>query len=762
MRKLFLLVCALFFIQLASAVTLTTNATYSINSTHDLNAVDGILFFATANNTLQNISRSPIDTAPFCIVIDGRSNATLVNTTWVANQCVANINLTAGTLYRIGTGANATVYNISYNNTINVFPTLPVVYPGYGNFTGGCYSADCGIYAINSTVYSITNLSFGSSSTLAVLVTLNSPADATIFNNRTVVLNASVTPTGMNITNATLFVFNATGGIYNKTNNTLTGNMTNTTTWTLNNIPLGDYSWNVFGCIGNTSTTLCTFATNRTFIIGATFFNQTYSQVVYETAYETYSIGVDLTSGASLATAFLVYNGTNYSVSNISTFGSRYILTKSIDVPTLRTNLTNETRNFYWSFLFSNSQQATQVSTTIQQNVTYVNLQICDATYNGQVLNFTLYDEINQTRINATVNPTSFESSWSYWIGGGGTYRNYSFQNLTSAQNNYRLCIFPNATNITFRANSDIAYSAASFRENQYHLTNATLTNATSNIFLYLLNDDIAQKFFLTFVQGTTNLANSVVTVEKFFTGLGQFITVSILETDDTGQATMWQQVDANYRYSVVQSGSFLGQKERESICAVAPCALTIILDSPTTNPQDQYYGDFAQGIVSNMSYNNNTQVITYNFLDTTGLAQYFRLQVQKIQYNQTGQIVCDSQLFSPAGSLSCNLTGYQGEFKATGFISRSPEKVDQVLNVITDDDALQSLGLMGIFLVMAAIITATFAGAVITKGSPSGVLYSLGGTILLLKLSTIFPFTWTIVSVIEAVIMFMIWKVKV
>ena len=61
----------------------------------------------------------------------------------------------------------------------------------------------------------------------------------------------------------------------------------------------------------------------------------------------------------------------------------------------------------------------------------------------------------------------------------------------------------------------------------------------------------------------------------------------------------------------------------------------------------------------------------------------------------------------------------------------------------------------------MALIITIVFVGAVVTKGSPSGVLWFLGMGILILKIAGLFPFTWVTTVPLLVIILYLISKIK-
>jgi hypothetical protein len=69
---------------------------------------------------------------------------------------------------------------------------------------------------------------------------------------------------------------------------------------------------------------------------------------------------------------------------------------------------------------------------------------------------------------------------------------------------------------------------------------------------------------------------------------------------------------------------------------------------------------------------------------------------------------------------------------------------------------------MMGLLLNIIIIITMVFASATISRGNPSTVVFVLGVTILLLKLGGLFPFSWIVVVSIEALLAYILTKLKV
>lgn len=114
--------------------------------------------------------------------------------------------------------------------------------------------------------FSYTNSTGGASSSL--LVNLNSPTDSKLFqtptNLQSIEFQATIIPTLLNLTNATLNIYQ--GGTLNSTlTNILSGNVSTTASFS-QNFSLGNYTWNIEACgVDSMSSILCTTSSNRTF-----------------------------------------------------------------------------------------------------------------------------------------------------------------------------------------------------------------------------------------------------------------------------------------------------------------------------------------------------------------------------------------------------------------------------------------------------------------------------------------------------------------
>lgn len=478
--------------------------------------------------------------------------------------------------------------------------------------------------------------------------------------------------------------------------------------------------------------------------------SEVYNSTTYETETEFFTI--NLTTNYELSNPQLVYNGTNFSVSNISIDGNITILSVSIDIPINSDPFANETKNVFWRFdLFDGSSTSSYETLVFNQNVSFINLQICNSTYNTPSLNFTMKDELTFNNINPAANATSLQSNFYYWLGSGSTYKNYSYEvSNDTSKFQFDYCLYP--VHETIKCNMDMLYSAIDYDERSHVFRNSSLTNVTSLLDLLLLSDDETTKFTIDVKQGVSNFNDATVTISKYFVGNGTYRTVSIRQTNSDGEFIEYLDLDSTYRFQVVKDGVLYATVEKQALCAATPCELSINIDDDQGSVWSAYNNYFASNVVSSMSWNETSEILTYSFLDTTGLAQYFRLTVERTYYNETVQTICDDYLYSTSGSLTCNVSGNHGDFVAKGRISRSPEIIDQVKSFVISE-LKEDFGLLAIFISFAIILTVTIAFAVTSRGNPTTTIIGFGLSILIVKLMTLFPFSWVIVALIELVV---------
>lgn len=549
--------------------------------------------------------------------------------------------------------------------------------------------------------------------------------------------------------NNSIFIWYENGSLFNNTVVSLSGNYTNSSTL-IDDFTLGNYLWDSYVCLGNTTYSNCSWANygNYSFTVGANILSVLYNNLTYETARENFSFTIKALEDSEISLAQIVYNGTNYTITSVSADGDNYVLSKSLDIPLNANPFSNQTNQFFLRFTYAGS--FVQEFSAYYQNSSFINLQLCNSTYNILALNFTLWDELNNIKIDTTNYSTTYQSTFNYWLGNGDTFKNYSYQSLNSTTiANYSFCLFPYPLgNRTMKTTMTSTYDAYGYSEREYNLYNSTLSNVTSHILLYLLDSSNYQKFTITVKEGITNLQNGIITVSKYFLGDGTYKTISIRKTDNIGQFVEYLELDRDYRYYVIVNGVLRASIDKRASCNSVPCEFTLQIDGEQGNVFNGYYDYFSNSTISSLDYNSDTKIVTYTFLDLTGLAQYFRLSVEQINLNATQKTVCDTYSYSSSGTITCNVTGYSGDFIARGYISRSPERLDAVLSFVIGD-LIETLGKLSLLISFIIIITITIAGGMVTKGNPNGFLFGFLLSWIGTKLMTILPFSWVVVSVV-------------
>lgn len=544
---------------------------------------------------------------------------------------------------------------------------------------------------------------FGSEETsMGVTSILVSPADNTNSSDSTQGFVCNATATGTNLSNITLYIWDSDGSIYYQNTTEISGT-SNQTNWTTT-LVLDYYKWNCL-VYDNTGVYSSWATSNYSLNIIVSVDAESYDNETYETQSSTFQINITLPEEATLYDTKLNYNGTNYTGASVYRSGNFYSLTKTIDIPLLN-NTPNGTRIFYWHFVFVGDVGSShQTSDSHEQNVSQIILTECNSTYQTQAVNFTIK---NETGDHSPITNNNFWSvDFNYWVGSGEIYKNYSRINTSTSNPSFAFCIYPNET---YYVNMDMEYKSTNHSPRTYYFVNASLTNDTRYIDLYLLNEDDSVKFSIIVLRGYEVISSAYVTISKKVVGENVWLTIGKRKTDSLGTFIEYFDLDKMYMFSVSKNQQLIGVSERASQCTEAPCEMVLQFEDVDTDMWEGYYDVYATNIAYTLSYNSTSNVFTYTYVDLTGLAQYARLQVNQIKYNETGFTVCNESLYSATGTLECNVSSYTGQFSARAYISRSPEKLVDILNAVVN--VLKDiLGGEGILLSALLIFTVAAAG---------------------------------------------------
>jgi len=538
----------------------------------------------------------------------------------------------------------------------------------------------------------------------------------------------------------------------------LKGTSDTNVTFSISNITIGIFSWNVLLNYEDTGTGISSSNSadsNFTFTFASEFSNYVYSDSILETAEDTFSVDITIPEGVTIqaASTKLIYNGTTYSsVTTRENTDNNYTISKSIYIPGGTSGFDSENRSFYWNITIvdeDTGESFTQSSDEQNQTVNELKFGLCSATLDVPMLNFTMIDEDTLVQINGSANATTFQATFNLGADSGNLLKTYSINNLSVTASEFDFC----TANYTSTIYSDMEafYTAAGYVDKQYFLNNASLTNTTNEITLYLLNEDDALEFFITVEQDLEPIADATITIQKYFVGEGAYKTVEIDETDSDGEFTAYLDLDKKYRFTITKNDVVLGIKDKRASCDAAPCEILLQLETASENPFALFDSAFASNVLYNLSFNPTTKIVTFDFVDTTGLATYFRMIVYNSQTNQSSIVLHDQTVYSSSGSMTFNATGYKGDFYVQVYVSRSPESlIDFITFVISA--TVETLGLLGLFtafiLILVIIFGLSFKPSMLIMAVPLALtIFKLGAIISLSSTSLIFIYVLAFVA---------------
>ena len=552
-----------------------------------------------------------------------------------------------------------------------------------------------------------------------------------------------------NWTNVTYNIWYDNSTVFNSTTVDFTDNETFNQTLIFDGFTNGNYMWNAEACYTNITGSSCISAiANYTFSVGATVSSSIFNNNTYETSSEIFEIVVELVEGSQLSLARLIYNGTNYTISNISSSNNTYTLTRIIDIPLI--NSTYQSNSFYWSFIYNGGE--TQTLGSNSQNVSSIFLSQCNATYTTQSLSFIYFDELNQTLLNAMTYPTSLLLNFKYWLGSGDIKKTYTFQELSSSLNSFQFCI---SENETFYTDMDLQYyTATDYSERSYYFRNYTLNNVSNDITLYTLLKTEATKFSINIKQGVNVFPDAVVAVWKYFVGLGNYRVVMIGLTDDKGKFSANLDLDQSYNFTINKNNYDYGGFLKQATCLESPCEIDINIEELALSGFADLLEYFAQNIeiTDESLWNNRTsKMVSVDFMDKLGTASYWRLWVYMNNYNNDSVItICDEKEYASTGTLSCNYSAYSGDIVAKLYISRSPEKLVEFINFV-NTNAPEIFGASAILASIIILCVILFSGTV----NPVIALVEIPFALVILKFIGFIPFDW---SWIAGLTIFILW----
>lgn len=680
----------------AGAITYT-----SIHNNYAINSINLTIYNPTAI-TYYNLTSIPYD---FIVVGAYTGFNVTVNSSCGLNtftQGYANNTETTGNLScsKLGsnwfsvnatnsTGPTSTFTNISF--TISTIVQSGIIQPQnitYYNISGiplellGNSSYSLNHYIINSTCgnntifYNVTN------NTDYIGANLTCPAGRNY-----VSFNVTDSPykSNFSLSNVSFYVFQGinvsildatnssnalTGWGANFSNGTITYNFTNKNT-------MNSFEWNTIpnGTLVN-MTIFKTGFTTRTFqinnsnstLINYTFylyntnvtnyFNQTpyYSQVLEATAFQFNILLTSFTYTALTASINFTYNGTSYTLPLALLSGSNWTNTSTMPISNTTGTQVNQTIDYNvilnitgtdgFSYLVMNTPSNFSNFTLHRQ---YIG-NCSDGITTTIALNYTEKIE-NGTGIAGDHLPVFYTLPYSY-------NRSYSFDRVNVGTNNtnFTYCLYP--TWASFQISSIEQYDAPGFDVRTYALTNATISNSSNNITLWLGLDTKQTIVQAIYAISADPCATCKIVIQKFFPAFNNFQTITIGFTDSNGNLNAFLTPNSEYyRYQVYDTTNTLVLDQgaaplTQLSCAVAAttCNVQLVIPNNEANP----FLAITKNLYKNCLWNTTTLLFSCTVIDSTGLSTSATLNIYQTNALNFKMLNCTTSGSSSSTTLFC------------------------------------------------------------------------------------------------------------
>jgi len=610
------------------------------------------------------------------------------NTNFTENNISLQSNVTPDsgiTIANVSLYINGTINETNTSGISGTYNFSKTLSDGNYNWTIKAYGNDSIQYnATNGTLFFAINLT-------EINVTLNSPTNATITNDLSNIFNASATGNSYDLDNATLYIWFSNGTLFlNETNTSISG--TGTSEFTINATLDGfaNYLWNFYVCGNATLNNYCTFATNNFTLILSPFSENSvnYTGNVLETSGQIFTINVSANPSVSAVSGKLWYNGSDYTANISNPTSGIYISNNSIDIP-LQESGYSVNKSFFWQFdvTLDDGTLTQQNTSTNNQIVNRTYFELCNATYPTPLINFTTKSAENPfPEVNAT-----FKSAWSWFVstGEGSVTRNTSYEDVNENKTTFDFCTSNYTT--SFITTSIINYDANLYSPNFYYLKNATLSNTTQDIELFLLNDSKATVTVIKVREEAQQpIEDALIQIQLFDVGTNTYFTVAMAETNFDGEDVVYLNwYDTLYKFIIIIDGETVKSTQPYKI-AETPQIFDIIGDITFSFEK---FRDFQYSLV----YNNLTGNFVLTYTKPSGAVDEACLRVTRRTAQNDTQICLTCEASSSA-TLFCNINNQgNGTYIASFYATGSLDLVDWITTTIGGsfaEEIFEELGL--------------------------------------------------------------------
>jgi hypothetical protein len=371
-----------------------------------------------------------------------------------------------------------------------------------------------------------------------------------------------------------------------------------------------------------------------------------------ETSLDSYIINV--TASILLTSVYLNYNGTEYSATPT---GNGYY-NKNLTIPAV---VSQTIVPVFWRFDYSGTNITSDIS---NQTITKLIFQLCNATINKTLINFTTKSASNPFPI---ANST-FKSSWLLSASQGATPTNFAYEDLGNNKSSYSFCTSQNTTPIY--VSSEVEYDGATSALNFYFINDMNLTSSNpQNITLYLLNDSLATATLIR-VRDSSQVPQEgyQINIQLYDVGTGTFYLVGMARTDYKGEDVAYLNwYDTLYKFILLDASGNVVKTTNTTKITATPTSLD--LDRVITFPYDKF-----KNFVYSLYFDNATNNFVLTYTKPSGEVDEACLRVYK-QDPKNQSLICNSCETSASATVFCNVGSYGngtfvGVFYATGSFS--------------------------------------------------------------------------------------------
>lgn len=451
------------------------------------------------------------------------------------------------------------------------------------------------------------------------------------------------------------------------------------------NLANGNYRYNVSVCdtVNNCNTTI-----NR--------------NVTIDTVYPTLSI-VTPTGNYNMPPLNVSFNFTRADANPDSCWyskngGANISLPSCANVSSEITKLGNNTWRLYAN------DTAGNLNSTTTAFYAYPTFRLCNDTIVTSSMNFTTKNESNY----AVLNESTFKGTFVYYYDYIQNNRTFSFDNYSDGAT-HEFCIYPVYASVYVDLLSE--YSRAGYSTRNYVLSGHTADNTTEEIGLYMIPPAEDTDLVVRVYDGNLVIQKGIIVrMQRYYPGTNTWLEIESDTTDELGQALFHVvEKSVTYKFLLYNSTSLLKTTESiKIVCYDTPCTIDLTIEPSTTSQFINYVG--IPGFAYTFGYNNNTNIFTYSWVDSSGSMTSTRLQVQQLN-TTSSPYLCNTTATAASGTLNCNVSAYSGSFIATayGTFDGDTYVIDRISATI--DNRYKTFGKEGMFWAIMFLIALVLAG---------------------------------------------------